>query len=87
MAPLVEKFPINVNMKSFDITPLLNSPVIIILNDSGTLNQSLPVAKTTETSVAPIPVAKLLNAPYVVVWLSEPTINIPGREKPISGKT
>ncbi|MBA7672616.1 hypothetical protein ES703_80799 [subsurface metagenome] len=42
-------------------------PLRFILKDSGTLNHRFPVANTTDTSVAPIPVDKQLKAPYVVV--------------------
>ena len=52
---------------------------------SGTLNHSLPAAIAAAPSVEPTPVEKTLSAPYVQVWLSQPTMRSPGTTWPFSG--
>ena len=71
-------------MRSFPPTYLLNSPLTTTLMVSGTLNQSLPVAKTAAASVEPMPVDNAFTAPYVHVCESAPTMSLPGAAKPSS---
>src|SRR5487761_235261 len=57
------------------------------LSVSGTRNQSSPSANTHARSVEPMPVAKLLSAPYVQLCESAPTTSSPGSTRPFSGST
>src|SRR6266576_674668 len=54
---------------------------------SGTRNHSSPSASTHARSVEPMPVAKLLRAPYVHECESAPTTSSPGSTRPFSGST
>ena len=53
----------------------------------GLTCQSVCVAKTCSTSLVPIPKAIAPKAPWVAVWLSPQTINLPGCVRPVSGPT
>src|SRR2546430_5993246 len=53
----------------------------------GTRNHSSPRAGTEARAVEPMPVAKLLRAPYVQLCESAPTTSSPGRTSPCSGRT
>ena len=80
-------FFIIVSIKSFALTPKFSSPVIVIRIIFGLRCQSVCVAKTCSTSVAPMPKDKHPKAPCVEVCESPQTKVIPGRVMPCSGPT
>ena len=67
-------------MTSFGVTAGLKRPVRTTLMVAGTwMFTARPSAQTDAISVAPTPKASAPRAPWLVVWLSAPTITAPGR--------
>ncbi len=67
-------------MRSLGETPSGNRPCTTTLMVAGTwMFTARPRAQTDAISVAPTPKASAPSAPWLVVWLSAPTITAPGR--------
>ena len=63
---------------SFAATFAPSAPSTVMRSVRGRLCQSVCVASTCDTSVAPMPKASAPKAPCVEVWLSPHTISMPG---------
>ena len=67
-------------MRSFGVTAALKRPLATTLIVAGTwMLTARPSAQTDAISVAPTPKANAPSAPWLVVWLSAPTMTSPGR--------
>jgi len=65
--PAVPIFPMICKITSFDVTPIGNDPLTLILKFFYFFLTKVCVAKTCSTSDVPIPNAKAPNAPCVAV--------------------
>ena len=69
------------------VTPLPNSPSILMRMDLGFCCRMHCEASTISTSDVPMPNATAPTAPWVEVWESPHTMVMPGSERPRSGPT
>jgi hypothetical protein len=71
--------PHSAMMTSFPVTPIGKVPVRVTCATGGVWNQLLPVAKIDAASVLTRGVPNALIPPYMLLWLSEATHNLPGQ--------
>ena len=80
LAPSAESAPTRWRIRSLGSTRRGSVPLTTTLMVAGTSTlKMLPSAQTPAISVAPMPKANAPTAPWLVVWLSVPTITWPGR--------